>query len=223
MDFTKTQRIFFRILKIYERKLEPLINKGLTSDSPEYEERKAIEQTRASTLQKFRDKYCQSPINPFDELGILLFVTLPMVEEAGLGKSPSDTYKEVYADVLELHKNNSDLPLPPPPPVIANSMMGLQSIQRWYIVAMKQQQYLETTSGGKAEKTITVTPETDSNLIYQADAAELYNVPKATLSKAANKKTGDMGYLWSGCNGKRVFYRKSDIEKLSRSRARLSK
>jgi hypothetical protein len=111
------------------------------------------------------------------------------------------------------------------------TVWSFEKLQSWIdessceIYKLLQKSILKITSGGKAGKTITITatPETDSNLIYQADAAELYNVPKATLSKAANKKTGDIGYLWSGRNGKRVFYRKSDIEKLSRSRAKLSK
>lgn len=76
-------------------------------------------------------------------------------------------------------------------------------------------------SGGKTPKLSQETPKTDPKLIYQAAAAEFYNIPKSTLSKAANKRPGEVGYLWSGRNGKRVFYRKSDCEKLARSRAKL--
>jgi len=65
------------------------------------------------------------------------------------------------------------------------------------------------------------TPETDSTLIYQADAATFYNIPKSILSKAANKKSGEPGYLWSNTKGSRRFYRKKDIEKISRSRQKL--
>lgn len=66
-----------------------------------------------------------------------------------------------------------------------------------------------------------LTPETDSKLIYQSDAATFYNIPKSTLSKAAAKTPGDLGYLWSGRKGSRVFYRKADLEKLAKSRRKL--
>ena len=65
------------------------------------------------------------------------------------------------------------------------------------------------------------TPETDPSLMYQANAEDFYNLPKSTLSKAAQKKPGELGYLWSETEGRRRFYRKSDLEKLSRSRKRL--
>jgi hypothetical protein len=67
------------------------------------------------------------------------------------------------------------------------------------------------------------TPETDPLLIYQADASTFYNIPKSTLSVAGNKNPGEPGYLWSARKGKRVFYRKKDCEKLSRSRTTLRK
>jgi hypothetical protein len=79
------------------------------------------------------------------------------------------------------------------------------------------------SSGGKSGDNVQATPETDPQLIYQADAADFYNIPKSTLSKAAKKKEGEAGYLWSGRKGKRVFYRKKDLEKLARSRTQLSK
>jgi len=63
------------------------------------------------------------------------------------------------------------------------------------------------------------TPKTNAQLIYQSDAAEFYNIPKGTLSKAAKKQPAEFGYLWSGQAGKRVFYQKADCLKLSRSRA----
>lgn len=65
------------------------------------------------------------------------------------------------------------------------------------------------------------TPKTDTSLIYQADAAEFYNIPKSVLSKAAHKRPGQPGYLWSGTEGRRRFYRKADLERMSRSRERL--
>ena len=65
------------------------------------------------------------------------------------------------------------------------------------------------------------TPETDKSLIWQADAAEFYNIPKSTLSKAAHRSPAEPGYLWSGARGRRRFYRKADVGRLSRSRARL--
>lgn len=65
------------------------------------------------------------------------------------------------------------------------------------------------------------TPKTDSNLIYQSDASEFYNIPKSTLSKDGRKTPGEPGYLWSGIDGRRRFYRKADLEKISRSRQKL--
>ena len=68
------------------------------------------------------------------------------------------------------------------------------------------------------------TPETDSNLIYQAVAADSYNIPKSVLSKAAKKKPSEPGYLWSGRGVKpgqkkeRVWFRKDDLERIARSR-----
>ena len=66
------------------------------------------------------------------------------------------------------------------------------------------------------------TPKTDSTLIYQADAATFYNIPKSTLSKASKKQPGEPGYLWSGRHGARVFYRKADLARLARSRKKLT-
>jgi hypothetical protein len=65
------------------------------------------------------------------------------------------------------------------------------------------------------------TPKTDSNLIYQSDASEFYNIPKSTLSKDGRKTPGEPGYLWSGIDGRRRFYRKTALEKISRSRQKL--
>jgi len=65
------------------------------------------------------------------------------------------------------------------------------------------------------------TPDNDPNLVYQCDAAEFYNIPKSTLSNAAKKAPGTPGYLWSDKRGRRRFYRKKDMERLSRSRAKL--
>ncbi len=65
------------------------------------------------------------------------------------------------------------------------------------------------------------TPETDRSLVYQAAAAEFYNIPKSMLSKAAKKMPGEPGYLWSDTDGRRKWYRKSDLDRLSRSRKKL--
>jgi hypothetical protein len=73
------------------------------------------------------------------------------------------------------------------------------------------------------------TPQTDPSLIYQADGATSYNIPKSVLSKAGNKKPGEPGYLWSGRGCKkgqkreRVWFRKADLEKIARSRKVLSR
>jgi len=67
------------------------------------------------------------------------------------------------------------------------------------------------------------TPETNPALIYQADAAQAYNIPKSTLTKLSKKKPGELGYLWSGHKDGRVFYRKADVLRLSRSRTRLGR
>ena len=75
------------------------------------------------------------------------------------------------------------------------------------------------SGGGNGEPTRT--PDNDPNLIYQSDAAEFYNIPKSTLANAAKKSPGTPGYLWSGTKGRRRFYRKKDMECLSRSRTRL--
>lgn len=128
-------------------------------------------------------------------------------------------------DVLEKLVNGvarNEITIPKPSDVAA----GLMIHNQWekLLQQLNQEEALHVQAdiaSGKAEDT--ATPDTDPNLIYQADAAEFYNIPKATLSKAANKKAGEAGYLWSGRRGKRVFYRKADIEKLSRSRAKLSK
>jgi hypothetical protein len=66
-------------------------------------------------------------------------------------------------------------------------------------------------------------PGSDASLIYQSDAAEFYNIPKSTLSKSGKKQPGEPGYLWSGKKGSRVFYRKSDLVKLARSRQKLKR
>jgi len=65
------------------------------------------------------------------------------------------------------------------------------------------------------------TPETDTTLIYLSQAAEFYNIPKSTISKAAAKSPGEQGYLWSGRKGRRVFLRKNDCQKLAQSRTKL--
>ncbi len=91
-----------------------------------------------------------------------------------------------------------------------------------HIAKMVREEFKPEKDNGNAGDNEQATPETDPKLIYQADAAEFYNIPKSTLSKAAKKKMGEAGYLWSGRKGKRVFYRKKDIEKLARSCTKLS-
>ena len=88
----------------------------------------------------------------------------------------------------------------------------------------------EKTRDGKAELLPPDrTPENDPGLIYQADAATFYNIPKSVLSKAAKKKPGEPGYLWSGRGRKgkekrtRVWHRKKDLEKIARSRKAFSR
>ena len=77
-------------------------------------------------------------------------------------------------------------------------------------------------SKGTVTQNDQVSPKTDPSLIYQCAAADLYNIPKSTLSKAADKSPGEFGYLWSGTEGSRRFYKKADLVKLSRSRQKLS-
>lgn len=65
------------------------------------------------------------------------------------------------------------------------------------------------------------TPKTDRNLVYQSEAATEYNIPASTLSYAAHKSPGEQNYLWSDTEGRRRFYRRQDLKRLSRSRASL--
>jgi hypothetical protein len=84
----------------------------------------------------------------------------------------------------------------------------------------------EAAAGGDLPK---ATPQTHPNLIYQADGAEFYNIPKSVLCKAAKKKPGEPGYLWSGRGrigkGKkeRVWHRRKDLETIARSRKALGR
>jgi len=125
-----------------------------------------------------------------------------------------DKAAEIRTAALNLWQKQPKLSEPPKPE--ADPVSKLQNIRQWLI-----KNEISTTSGGKPGDEIKTTPETDTKLIYQADASQLYNIPKSTLSKAAKKSPGEVGYLWSGHKGKRVFYRRKDIEKLSRSRAKL--
>ena len=89
------------------------------------------------------------------------------------------------------------------------------------IQAEKEPSSEEHTKAGQNDKPTEQTPKTDSNLIYQSDASEFYNIPKSMLSKNGRKTPGEPGHLWSGTEGRRRFYRKADIEKISRSRQKL--
>jgi hypothetical protein len=55
-------------------------------------------------------------------------------------------------------------------------------------------------------------------LISLSEAAELYDIPKATLSKAARKQPGSFGYLRSEREGRRVYFYRQDITNFRRSR-----
>ena len=109
---------------------------------------------------------------------------------------------------------------------LSDAIYEFKKIQKVVETEIKQESAkAQPPSGENAELASTkqngepnATPKTDPTLIYQAAAADFYNIPKSTLSKASNKKPGEIGYLWSGRDGKRVFYRKSDCEKLARSR-----
>lgn len=63
--------------------------------------------------------------------------------------------------------------------------------------------------------------EEDRDLISQAAASEMYDIPKSTLSKYAGKKPNELNYLWSIKKGKRRYYRKSDIVNLAESRGKI--
>ena len=73
----------------------------------------------------------------------------------------------------------------------------------------------------EAEEKPQDTPDTNSQLIWQVDAALFYGIPKGILSKAAKKSPSEPGYLRSGTKGRRRFYRRKDIERFSRSREKL--
>jgi len=149
-------------------------------------------------------------------------------EYINMGKlrDPKQIYRDAKRCVLRLCKKNPKLK----PPNFSNeedSLTGLQNIMAWCIeagLASKQPKESEQpteTSSVKAEEPPQQTPETDTKFIYQTDAATFYNIPKSTLSKAANKKPGEPGYLWSSHKGKRVFLRKSDCQRLAQSRTKL--
>ncbi len=131
----------------------------------------------------------------------------------GLQTVPDPDFEAAYKKAwdLALEIKQAYIGLPKLPSYESNPDVGLRYLLEWCIDA----------SGGKAGDTTQATPETDTKLIYQSDAAEFYNIPKSTLSKAANKKSGEQGYLWSGHKGRRVFLRKCDCQKLSQSRTKL--
>jgi len=105
-----------------------------------------------------------------------------------------------------------------PPELVHPFDRRFNTLKNWAAERARQ----EPAEGGQVEPASGVaTPKTDPGLIYQADAATFYNIPKSVLSKAAKKEPGQPGYLWSGRNGKHVFYRKKDMEAVARSRAAL--
>lgn len=60
-----------------------------------------------------------------------------------------------------------------------------------------------------------IDPDKNPNLIWEEDAAVLFDIPKSVLLEASRKKTGEPGYIWS-CSTKRgMVYRKKDVERLA--------
>jgi hypothetical protein len=102
---------------------------------------------------------------------------------------------------------------------------GIAAYKDWCISALqildKSNRSKTNLASTKQNSNSDATPKTDSSLIYQANASDFYNIPKSVLSKAAQKQPGEPGYLWSGHDGKRVFYKKADVEKINRSRTKL--
>ncbi len=131
-------------------------------------------------------------------------------------------YEKVRDEALEIKQEY--LGLAKLPSCEIEPTVGLRELLEWCLDSIGKIT-IETENewpSGEAGGNLQSTPETDSKLIYQADGAEFYNIPKSTLSKAANKKMGEAGYLWSGRKKRRVFYRKKDLERLTRSRTKLS-
>jgi hypothetical protein len=124
---------------------------------------------------------------------------------------------------LNIFEQNPKLPEPPTP--VSDPLVELQQIRQWCIRA-EAQTSAETKDINKPQVkdghgNDKPTPKNDSALIYQADAEDFYNIPKSMLSKASKKTPGEPGYLWSDTEGRRRFYRKKDLEKISRSRQKL--
>jgi hypothetical protein len=64
-------------------------------------------------------------------------------------------------------------------------------------------------------------PAADPGLIHLSAGAAFYNIPKATLCKRAKKSPVKFGYLWSTVYKGRRYFRKDDLQRLSRSRTKL--
>jgi hypothetical protein len=145
------------------------------------------------------------------------------LQEPATRKKAVRLYEDAYEHALDILK--ADPSLPPLPQRQNEPKDNLDALREWCIRAAKTQSVNGSKTGidTKEHRAVTPqeTPKTNSGLIYQVDAATFYNIPKSTLCKDAKKKPGEPGYLWSGTEGRRRFYRKSDLERLSKSRQKL--
>lgn len=60
-----------------------------------------------------------------------------------------------------------------------------------------------------------IDPDKNPNLIWEEDAAVLFDIPKSVLLEASMKKTGEPGYIWSCSTVRGVVYRKKDVKRLT--------
>jgi hypothetical protein len=126
-------------------------------------------------------------------------------------------YYDIVRDSVAITKISDALALGEQLSSLELKIRKLSEDLSYYIKMAKEAALASTKQNANSD----ATPKTDASLIYQADASTFYNIPKSVLSKAAQKQPGESGYLWSGHDGKRVFYKKSDIEKINRSRTKL--
>jgi hypothetical protein len=64
-------------------------------------------------------------------------------------------------------------------------------------------------------------PAIHSQRVKLCEAAEIYDIPKSVLSKAAKKSLGAPGFLRSEREGRNVFFFCKDLERFERSRKKL--
>jgi hypothetical protein len=141
-EFAEGQKEYFRILKKYECKRQPLfvLGKSIALGSPESKELEAIELEQEIELNEFRKKYCKpETIDTPDKLGQWIdqeLVTLDMIKMANRGEFPFERAKESYQKAREyarkLCKSN---PLPPP---LSDPEDGLQLMREWCTNAKKR-------------------------------------------------------------------------------------